>query len=105
MTNLYKKDVSDLSYIDIYRIADLYDISDHRQFHAMKKTICAGKRGSKSAKQDMIEAIESILNWLENNHADEKICMNIYRQLQGLKSASGYKAGGLDLPQDTTGRI
>lgn len=56
--------------IDVYKIADLYEINDNRQFHALKKILCAGKRGAKDKRQDMEEAMQSIQNWLDNDEAE-----------------------------------
>lgn len=92
MTNPYKKDVSNLSTIDIYGIADLYDIYDNRQFHALKKILCAGKRGAKNKHQDLIEAMESIVSLLEKD--DSKIggygrydYQNLNDELEKLKKS------------------
>lgn len=67
MTNPYKKSVAHLDTIDVYKIADLYEINDNRQFHALKKILCAGKRGAKGKRQDMEEAKQSIQDWLDND--------------------------------------
>lgn len=60
MTNPYRKDVRHLDWIDLYVLADLYDVDSHPVFHAIKKLLCAGKRGAKDYEQDLMEAIESI---------------------------------------------
>lgn len=65
--NQYQKDVSGLDVIDVYKIADLYGITDNRQFHALKKILCAGTRGAKGKRQDMEEAKQSIQDWLDND--------------------------------------
>lgn len=56
----YKKDVSHLKMIDVYRIAELYNVTDHCEFHALKKILCAGDRGVKTHEQDIMEAIDSL---------------------------------------------
>lgn len=56
----YKKDVSHLKMIDIYRIAQLYGVTDHAEFHALKKILCAGERGVKTVEQDIREARDSL---------------------------------------------
>lgn len=51
--------------LDPYRIADIYRISNHAQFSALKKILCAGNRGKKDLVQDLIEAKAAIDRWLE----------------------------------------
>lgn len=46
--------------IDLYDLAEAYGITDHAQFHAMKKIIMAGDRGYKDRDQDLQEAIDAI---------------------------------------------
>lgn len=58
--SVYRKDVRHLDELDLYVLADLYDVKSHAVFHAIKKLICAGKRGAKDYEQDLMEAIESI---------------------------------------------
>lgn len=60
MTSIYRKDVSKYTHIDIYRILDLYRVYDPAIGHAVKKLLCAGQRGVKDARQDLIEAMSSI---------------------------------------------
>lgn len=56
----YHKDVSHLKSIDIYRLLELFDVTDQAIGHAVKKLICAGKRGSKSFEQDVREAVDTL---------------------------------------------
>lgn len=60
MSNPYRKSVRHLDEIDIYQIGNLYEVKSHAVFHAIKKLLCAGKRGAKDYEQDLMEAIESI---------------------------------------------
>lgn len=60
MTDPYRKDVSKYNHIDIYRILDLYKVYDPAVGHAVKKLLCAGQRGAKDVRQDLIEAMSSI---------------------------------------------
>lgn len=60
MTNPYVKSVRHLDEIDIYQIGNLYEVKSHAVFHALKKILCAGKRGAKDYEQDLMEAIEAI---------------------------------------------
>ncbi len=51
--------------LDPYRIADIYGITDHAIFQALKKLLVAGKRGSKDFRQDLLEARDAITRRLE----------------------------------------
>lgn len=68
----YKKDVSQLVLIDIYRFLDLFEVNHPCAQHAIKKISCAGKRGSKDKKQDIQEAIDTLNRMLEMIHEDEE---------------------------------
>lgn len=56
----YKKDVSHLKMIDVYRVIQLFNVTDPCEQHAVKKILCAGSRGRKSSEQDIREAIDSL---------------------------------------------
>ena len=58
--NHYFKDVQALKAVDIYRVLNLFDVRSHAVGHAIKKLLCAGKRGAKDYRQDLIEAKASI---------------------------------------------
>ena len=67
----YFKDVSRLKKIDVYRVIDLWEITDPALQHALKKVLAAGKRGAKNQLQDVAEAIDSLVRFqdmqAENN--------------------------------------
>lgn len=56
----YKKDVRHLVMIDVYRVLDLFGVTDQAIGHAVKKLLCAGVRGGKDREQDYREAVASI---------------------------------------------
>ena len=58
----YKKDVSHLSVIDPYRIADLYNLHPCAD-HIMKKSLCAGNRGHKDTLRDIQDIIDTAERW------------------------------------------
>lgn len=62
---VYVKDVSHLQSIDIYAILQIYGVTDHAIGHAIKKLLCAGKRGAKSKEQDVIEAKKSLERYMK----------------------------------------
>ena len=59
----YFKDVSHLKKIDVYRVIDLWEITDPALQHALKKVLAAGKRGAKNQTQDVAEAIDSLVRF------------------------------------------
>ena len=71
--NPYIVDISKYNKLDIYRILKLYEVSDPCLQHAIKKLLCAGKRGSKNFLQDCNEAILSLQRLLEMQGEDNGI--------------------------------
>lgn len=61
----YFKDVSTLEFIDVYRILNLYRVTDNAIGHAIKKLLCAVDRGAKSLDTDVQEAIDTLHRWQE----------------------------------------
>ena len=68
--NPYIVDISKYNKLDIYRILKLYEVSDPCLQHAIKKLLCAGKRGVKNQTQDINEAILSLKRLLEMQGED-----------------------------------
>lgn len=67
----YKKDVSHLKTIDIYRILELFENVPHAIGHAIKKLLVPGIRGGgKDVEQDYREAIDSIQRELQMRSED-----------------------------------
>lgn len=57
----YFKDVSQLQFVDVYRVLKLFSVTDPCLQHAIKKLLVAGGRGAgKSIERDLQEAIDSI---------------------------------------------
>ncbi len=61
----YFKDVSKLNDIDVYRIIDLWKITDPCDQHALKKLLCPGERGHKDIIQDTQDVIDTMQRKLE----------------------------------------
>lgn len=70
--NHYFKDVSNLKFIDIYRVLLLFCVTDPCLQHATKKLLCAGNRGVKDELKDVQEAIASLTRYLEIKTEDNK---------------------------------
>lgn len=58
--------------VDIYRILELFNITDQKLGHAIKKLLVAGGRGAgKDIGTDIKEAIDTLQRWQEMRHEDE----------------------------------
>lgn len=66
----YYRSVSHLTHIDIYRLLDLFEVTDSAASHAIKKLIAAGRRGAKDALTDLNEARDTIARRIEMLHED-----------------------------------
>ena len=67
----YQKNVEHLKWIDVYRVLDLFGVSNPCVQHAIKKLLCKGTRGVKDTRQDVQEAITSLVRCLEMQTEDE----------------------------------
>lgn len=67
---VYKKDVSHLDSIDVYRVLELFSVQSHAVGHAIKKLLCSGGRGAKDEAQDIQEAIDSLIRYQEMKDED-----------------------------------
>ena len=67
----YKKNVEHLSFIDVYRVIDLFEVTHPALQHALKKVLCAGGRGQKDWAKDVQEAIDSLNRALEMQGEDD----------------------------------
>lgn len=62
----YHKDVSKLKTIDVYRVLELFNVTDQALGHAIKKLLVAGGRGAgKSIEKDIQEAVDTLNRRLE----------------------------------------
>ena len=100
----YFHDVAHLQSVDIYRMLALLDISHPALQHAFKKVAAAGKRGAKSAAQDVQEAIDSLVRW-QAMAAEDAVLQARARKEAGFAEtfaaadsydASDFAAGGTD---------
>ena len=67
----YQKSVEHLKWIDVYRVLDLFGVSNPCLQHAIKKLLCAGQRGAKDERKDIEEAVSSLVRYLEMKTEDE----------------------------------
>lgn len=62
----YFKPVSGLTHVDVYRVLDLFNVTDPCLQHAAKKILVAGGRGAgKDIGRDVQEAIDTLERWKE----------------------------------------
>ncbi len=62
----YFKDVSHLDTIDVYRVLQLFNVTDQALGHAIKKLLVAGGRGAgKDISRDVAEAVDTLQRWQE----------------------------------------
>lgn len=66
----YKKDVSRLQFVDVYRVLELFNVQHPAVQHAAKKVLCAGGRGAKDWAKDIQEAIDSLQRALDMHKED-----------------------------------
>lgn len=67
----YYKDVSNLDKIDVYRIIQLYEITDPCLQHVLKKLLVTGNRGHKNFKTDITNMIDTLTRKLEMMEEDK----------------------------------
>ena len=71
--NHYFKDVTNLTTIDVYRVIELFGVSDPCLQHIVKKALCAGLRGNKDFDKDAMEIFDTskrMIEMIEENKKD-----------------------------------
>lgn len=66
----YHKDVSHLQTVDVYRVLELFGVTEHTIGHAIKKLLCAGVRGAKDREKDVREAVDTLNRHLQMKAED-----------------------------------
>jgi hypothetical protein len=61
----YKKVPEGVKYIDVYRVLEMFEVTNPSIQHAIKKLLVAGGRGHKDIDKDINEAIVSLKRWIE----------------------------------------
>jgi len=73
----YHKDITHLESLDVYRVLDLFEVTDHAIGHAVKKLLMSGQRtGEKSVQEDIEEAVDALLRKLSMSEEDEECPVN-----------------------------
>ena len=63
----YFKDVSELNSIDVYKVLQLFEVTDPCLQHIVKKALCAGQRGHKDFKKDIQDILDTAKRCVEIN--------------------------------------
>ena len=67
----YFKNVKHLDEVDVYRVLNLFDVTDHALGHAVKKLLLCGVRtGGKTPIQEVVEARDTLNRWVEMERED-----------------------------------
>ena len=67
----YHKAVAHLTFVDVYRVLQLFNVTDQAIGHAIKKLLVAGGRGAgKDMSRDIQEACDSLNRWQEMQAED-----------------------------------
>jgi len=64
-SHYYKKIPRGVEYVDVYRVLELFEVTNPSISHAIKKLLVAGNRGHKDLDKDVKEAIDSLQRYLE----------------------------------------
>lgn len=51
--------------IDVYRVLDIFSVTDPCLQHAVKKLLVAGGRGHKDIRRDIQDSIDTLVRWQE----------------------------------------
>lgn len=100
--NHYFKNVAHLEALDVYRVLQLFGVTDPCLQHAIKKLLCAGVRGVKDQSKDIQEAIDALNRSLEMRREDDTGVAKVEPQCKKEfgSTACGYfgdrRIGGCD---------
>jgi hypothetical protein len=71
--NHYFKKTVHLDAVDVYRVLELFEVTDPCLQHAIKKLLCAGGRGAKDMEQDVQEAMDTLERYQDMCRENELI--------------------------------
>jgi hypothetical protein len=71
--NHYFKKTVHLDAVDVYRVLELFNVTNPCLQHAVKKLLCAGGRGAKDMEQDVQEAMDTLERYQDMCREDELI--------------------------------
>lgn len=59
--------------LDVYRVINIFGVSDPCIQHALKKLLCSGVRGYKDQSKDIQDVIDTLERWKQMREEDDKI--------------------------------
>lgn len=59
--------------LDVYRVINIFGVTDPCIQHALKKLLCSGVRGHKDQTKDIQDVIDTLERWKEMRYEDDKI--------------------------------
>ena len=59
--------------LDVYRVINIFGVSDPCIQHALKKLLCSGVRGHKDQSKDIQDVIDTLERWKDMREEDDKI--------------------------------
>ena len=59
--------------VDVYRVINIFGVSDPCIQHALKKLLCSGVRGYKDQSKDIQDVIDTLERWKQMREEDDKI--------------------------------
>lgn len=93
----YFKNVENLSHIDVYRVLELFNVTNPCIQHAVKKLLVAGTRGQKAAMgwdmgKDVAEAIVSLQRWQQMQVENEQEPKKHFKVPPYVENSSEHKS-------------
>ena len=59
--------------LDVYRVINIFGVTDPCIQHALKKLLCSGVRGHKDQSKDIQDVIDTLERWKQMREEDDKI--------------------------------
>lgn len=86
----FKRLPTGCTHVDVYRVLQLFEVTDPALQHAIKKLLCAGARGAKDRDQDVAEAIATLHRWqqMRLEEATPVTDFNLYTSPQPAPAAA-----------------
>ena len=91
----YFKDVTDLDSIDVYRVLELFHVTNPCLRTQSKKLLVAGGRGRRTFAKDVAEAIDTLERWQEMRAEDDdrRRCCVLDQSLRERRRRGGAPSG------------
>lgn len=85
----YKKDVSHLKVLDVYRIQELWTMHPCAE-HVVKKMLVAGGRGHKDLDKDIQDCIDTLQRWQDMRKEDGQVIDAACNDEPGARLLNGW---------------